>query len=343
MRRLRRFSAILVGIVFLLAGILKLMDPLGAELVVREYLAFFHLGFLRFAASVIAVFLALLEAIVGAALVTGVWRKQTAIVSMSMMGAFTLVTIVLLIFNPKMDCGCFGEAIHLTHLQSFIKNVALLGLLVLAFIPFSKLEPTRKIKYVSFSIASVSICFFLIYSSRNLPLRDFTSYKPGIELEPGVTDLYLCKEDGSYEDELLFDEKVLAISCYSPQKIKNEEWQDIAKLMDRAAEQGYTTLLLSAIDFETMRSIPGALPLMNHCYTVDRRELMALNRSNGGATYLSEGQVLAKWSLRHAPEYAKLAEISELSSAEVLIAENHTSDLKLQAFLLYVFAVVLLL
>ena len=35
--RLRRFCAFIIGLVFLLAGIFKLLDPVGAGLVVEEY------------------------------------------------------------------------------------------------------------------------------------------------------------------------------------------------------------------------------------------------------------------------------------------------------------------
>ena len=47
MKTLRRFSAVLIGIVFFVSGILKFMDPVGTSLIVEAYLNFFKLGFLR--------------------------------------------------------------------------------------------------------------------------------------------------------------------------------------------------------------------------------------------------------------------------------------------------------
>ena len=61
--RLRRLCAFIVGLVFLLAGIFKLLDPVGAGLVVEEYYRFLHLDFLISSAKVVAVALALLEAL----------------------------------------------------------------------------------------------------------------------------------------------------------------------------------------------------------------------------------------------------------------------------------------
>ena len=69
MRVIRRINAVLIGFVFFLAGILKLMDPVGARLVVEEYLKFLHLNFLMGGAGFIGSGMALLEALVGAALI----------------------------------------------------------------------------------------------------------------------------------------------------------------------------------------------------------------------------------------------------------------------------------
>lgn len=128
MRIVRRISAIIIGFVFFVAGLLKLMDPVGAGLVVEEYFKFLHLGFLRPLSYFTGAAGALAETLLGAALLCGVWRRLTGIVTLAVLGAFTILTLVLLIFNPSMDCGCFGEAVHLTHLQSFLKNIALLAL-----------------------------------------------------------------------------------------------------------------------------------------------------------------------------------------------------------------------
>ena len=95
MRTIRRVSAIVIGFVFFLAGVLKLMDPVGSALVVEEYLKFLHIGFLSGLSGVIGVGMALLETLLGAALITGVWRKVTAIAVGIMLGAFTVLTLVL--------------------------------------------------------------------------------------------------------------------------------------------------------------------------------------------------------------------------------------------------------
>ena len=148
MKNVRRLCAVLIGVVFFVAGLLKLMDPVGAGLVVTEYFKFLHLGFLEPAAKVVGIAMALLEAVLGAALIAGVWPKLTGIVSGIVLGAFTILTVVLWIANPPMDCGCFGEVVHLTHAQSLIKNLILCVLWVVAFVPLSKAPVPRRAKYV---------------------------------------------------------------------------------------------------------------------------------------------------------------------------------------------------
>ena len=134
--RIRRFCAILIGLVFLASGLLKLLDPVGTGLIVSEYLKFFRMNFLQGAAKGLGMVLSIVEAGTGAALVSGVFRKATAIITSALILFFTIITLILWIANPVMDCGCFGEAIHLTHGETLLKNVALIALALVAFIPF---------------------------------------------------------------------------------------------------------------------------------------------------------------------------------------------------------------
>ncbi len=340
MRTIKRISAVVIGFVFFFAGFFKLMDPVGAALVAEEYFKFLHLGFLRPVSGFVGSAGAILETLLGAALITGVWRQICGAVTLAVLGFFTVLTAVTLIFNPQMDCGCFGEAIHLTHLQSFIKNLVLLILWAVAFVPPGAQEPTRKVKYVSFSIAGISVCLFFLYSVLSIPLIDFTDYKPGAELNS--PKLSFSDARGEYADSLSLGEKVLVSSVYNPGKLSERKWQKISTLMEQASAAGYTPLLLTASYPEEISTLAGPEPLQ-YTYFADRKTLLTLNRSNGGVTYIADGQIVAKWSINRPPDAGKLAALSATNPTESLIAENNGPKLKLQAFLLYVFAVMLLL
>ena len=206
--RMKRFCGFITGFVFFLSGIVKLMDPAGAGLVMKEYYEFLHLGFLGFSAKFMGVFFALAETVIGTALITGVWRRAVAQCAIALQSFFTLLTLILVIFNPEMDCGCFGEAIHLTHGETFVKNLILLALLLTYYIPRKHLGETRKKKYVSFALVTVSVLAFTVYSWVYIPMIDFTAYKAGAELQAGATvnadDLYesvfTYEKDGIQQD-----------------------------------------------------------------------------------------------------------------------------------------------
>ena len=179
---LRRLSAVLVGIVLLCTGLLKIADPVGTMLIVTEYFKFFHLQALIPAAKVAGILLSLLEASLGVMLITGVLRKLTAWATTILLGLFTLLTLVLWLVNPSMDCGCFGEALHLTHAQSFWKNVVLLALAVLGFLPYRHFGKTHRRKMVSACIAGASLLVAVFYCNTHLPPVDFTDFHLGSEL-----------------------------------------------------------------------------------------------------------------------------------------------------------------
>lgn len=353
MRVIRRISAVLIGFLFFLAGVLKLMDPVGARLIVEEYLKFLHLNFLMGASGVIGSGMALLETLAGAALITGVWRKVAAVTSGVMIFFFTVLTAILYIKNPHMDCGCFGEAIHLTHLQSLVKNIILLTLWTLAFIPFRKLEITRKVKYVSFPIAAVSVCLFLLYSSVNIPLVDFTPFSPGAELmlpediidptDDRTPTLSISDAAGEYVDERLIEGDLIAVSVYYPGKLKAAQWESIQRLMQEAAAEGFTPMILAAATPEMMESYGLTPEVIASTYYADPKKLLTLNRSNGGAAFIQDGMVVTKWHIRHLPDREKLSDLAAEDVTESLLSENNSDRVKLQGFLLYVFAVMLLL
>ena len=385
--RLKRFCGIIAGIVFFLSGIVKLMDPVGAGLVMSEYYRFLHIDFMDFSAKFMGTFFALAETIIGAAIITGVWRRVIAYCASGLQIFFTILTLFLVIFNPKMDCGCFGEAVHLTHMQTFIKNLILLTLLLAYMLPVRHLGETTKRSYVAFSIVSMSVLAFTVYSWIYIPLIDFTAYKPGAELAAGATidpdemfetvftyekegrtetfslqnipdstwtfisadtrkkgdadknivELSFYRPDtGEYMDTLATKGKVMVVSVYDTD-MRAGKWKDISKFMQRAEDTGFTALLLC--------SRAGGVPadLNNKVLISDYKPLISMNRSNGGVTYFSDGILIRKWARISAPDTDELKEIYEDDTTEVSIDRESKGSLALQGFLLYVFAVMLLL
>ena len=198
--KISRFCAILVGLVLLASGLLKLLDPVGTGLIVQEYCRFLHLDFLSGVARWAGVALALLESVLGTALLTGVYRRATAVATQILLAVFTLITILLVVFKPEMDCGCFGEAVHLTHSQSLLKNLILLALVAVAFLPFKDLGEPKKRKYYAFWAVFAGLAVAAVYNQFHLPAVDFTEFAPGNELfasrddSPEEADVFVAQE-----------------------------------------------------------------------------------------------------------------------------------------------------
>ena len=381
--RFRRFCAFAVGVVFLLSGILKLMDPTGSGFIVKAWLDFLHIGFLAPLAVGIAECLALLESVIGAALMSGVWRKITAIASFAIMGFFTILTVVLAIANPVMDCGCFGEAVHLTHIQSLIKNLVICLFLCLAFLPFRELGEPVPVKYVAFAISLLSLILFALWSMIALPLKDYTEFAPGKILEASRSEDYvdlsepvfvyekdgerknfrldnlpdsswtfidskviedeysirpvlsISDAEGEYCDSLAARGKVMVVSVY--RKLHRHNTSGVRDFVSRASASGYVPLILtSSFDY---------LPedLLSLTRRADYKTLATFNRSNGGVTYCVDGQIVRKWSCNFRPDGEKLAELMSEDATSLALESQSKGGLSFQGFLLYIFAVLLLL
>ncbi len=386
----RRFCAFVLGAVFLISGILKLMDPVGSEFIMKSYFSFLHIGFMDFSAKFFGVAFALTEAVLGAALMSGVWRKVVGIAVVALTTFFTLLTLVLLIFNPVMDCGCFGEAIHLTHLQTFVKNVILCALCCGAFIPMRELDRPVKVKYVSFALTACSLVALLIYSLVALPLKDYTAFHPGAMLqaaadeqykdfsEPefiyekdGVTQAFsldalpdsswnfvdsrirqddfaagtvltLTDDAGEYCDSLATKGNVLVVSAY--RKLSAGRIEGIESLVADARAVGLTPIVLVPSDDVLAAASEKHAALEDGLvYYSDYKTLATLNRSNGGATWISDGQIVRKWSYTLRPSGEKLSAALAEDPTALALETQSKGSLALQSFLLYIFAVLLLL
>jgi hypothetical protein len=88
--------------------------------------------------------------------------------------------------------------------------------------------------------------------------------------------------------------------------------------------------------------LPADLCLQN-AYICDHKTLISLNRSNGGVTYFSDGYLIRKWAARNRPDRQQLQAIFDGDDTEVIIDSDSKGRLAFQGFLLYVFAVMLLL
>jgi uncharacterized membrane protein YphA (DoxX/SURF4 family) len=184
MKIIRLICRFVAGLVFIFSGFVKAIDPLGSAYKFHDYFLAFHLDFLQVFSLPLAILMCTAEFIAGFSVVTGFRQKTGIIVLFLLISFFTPLTLVLAITNPITDCGCFGDAIHISNWQTFVKNLILLGLIVYLFIERKKVTEVFK-PLTEWTIAGIVTLAFIVFSVINLiylPVIDFLPYSIGTNI-----------------------------------------------------------------------------------------------------------------------------------------------------------------
>lgn len=174
-------SRLVAGIVFIFSGVVKAIDPLGSTYKFQDYFLAFNMEFLVPLGLPLAILLCTAEFLAGISVLFNIRQEKGIWGLMLLMIIFTPLTFVLALTNPVTDCGCFGDAVHLTNWQTFIKNLILLIPVLYLFVNRKRVTPKHGIIRELTIISAVTILFlaFILYNLRYLPLMDFLPYKTG--------------------------------------------------------------------------------------------------------------------------------------------------------------------
>ena len=135
-----------VGVLFIFSGIVKANDPLGFSYKLEEYFEEFaklgeYAGFLEQLfhfcheyALPQAIFIVILEVILGVAILVRFKTRLTATLLLILIAFFTALTFASAYFGIVKTCGCFGDAIPLTAWESFYKDVILSVFILIIFV-----------------------------------------------------------------------------------------------------------------------------------------------------------------------------------------------------------------
>ena len=96
---------IIVGFVFIYAGILKISDPAGFSDAINNY-KLFPISFVNF----FAITLPWIEVVAGLFLIFGVSVKENSFIISTMLIIFLLAIGISLIRGLNIECGCFGTS-----------------------------------------------------------------------------------------------------------------------------------------------------------------------------------------------------------------------------------------
>lgn len=210
---------LLLALTLVFSGYVKAIDPLGTQYKIQDYLEALALqgvvpDWVTLATSVS---LSAFEFCMGVFLLFAIRRRLVSRLTLAFLFLMTLVTVWLVVANPVSDCGCFGDAVHLTNTQTLIKNIALLVMsAVVAW------WPLRMGRFVSsdnqWIVTNYTILFILLscgWSLYRLPQFDFRPYHvgadilKGMEIPPGApqpefTTTFILRKNG-VEKEFTLD------------------------------------------------------------------------------------------------------------------------------------------
>ena len=181
---------IIVAVTFIFSGFVKAIDPIGTQYKLQDYLGAIGMaGILpNWTLLAVAVFLAAIEFCIGIFLLFAIQRRLISKLTVAFMAFMTMVTVWIVVADPVKDCGCFGDALHLTNTETLIKNIVLL-VCSLAIM----YRPLAMFRFVSKSnqwiVTNYTIVFILVSSGLSLyylPIFDFRPHHIGVNIPRGM-------------------------------------------------------------------------------------------------------------------------------------------------------------
>ena len=177
-------SRVILGITFLFSGFVKIVDPYGSAYKIEDYLSAFNLSSLSFLSMGGSFLQAVLEFLMGAFMLLGIYRRWNSRLILLTMCFMTPLTLYLAIANPVSDCGCFGDVLIITNWQTFYKNIVLLACSIFVIIYRERIGNffTGKTYWLAFLYI---IIFSVVFFARNYyldPLFDFRPYTIGTDI-----------------------------------------------------------------------------------------------------------------------------------------------------------------
>jgi hypothetical protein len=198
MKILIRITQFLVGILFIISGLVKANDPLGLAYKMQEFFELwssslkgshffassFLIGFFDFwhqHALALAITMITLEIGTGVALLLG-WMKNFILnLLLVLMVFFTFLTGYAFLSGKFTNCGCFGDCLPIPPSSSFLKDIALLILVLFLLVGRRYILTISSARFMRFALVfSLFISLaFQWYVLHYLPIADCLPFKKG--------------------------------------------------------------------------------------------------------------------------------------------------------------------
>lgn len=283
---LRISVQLMLGLTFVVSGVLKAVDIYGTELKLIEYANSTGLQFLAEYNMPLSVLLCAFEIFLGLWLMIFIYRT----ISLSLLVATTFLftgTIIYLMINPEKnitDCGCFGEILPMGMSASLLKNIVILMLATYLLWSARNVQIKFNKKYVACIIGCLFASLLLpIYTANNLSLYNPTGYGKGMDLRGNDDFVVLDDNFENVTDTLLNSSEKVYIFVLKQQPTQSEEFK-MKDILEKCKGNSINCFSLANNEYNLPKGI-------NQYYT-DATMLKSLVRSKeNGVIVLKNGIV----------------------------------------------------
>ena len=174
----------LVGLLFIFSGLIKVNDPSGLSYKMQEFFEVWGIHWMNPFSMALAIFMNICEVVAGVGLILGVSKKFFSGFLLLLIIFFTFLTSYVLFSGKITACGCLGDCIPLTPIQTFGKDVILSIMALIIYIKRDYIEPFAPKIATSLILGLSLIGSFLtqLYVLDKLPFLDCLPYKTGNNL-----------------------------------------------------------------------------------------------------------------------------------------------------------------
>jgi uncharacterized membrane protein YphA (DoxX/SURF4 family) len=169
----------LVGLLFIFSGLVKANDPLGLSYKMQEFFEVWGWHGLAPYTLGLSILMIAFEIVAGVAVILGWQMRLFAWLLLLLILFFTFLTGYAVFSGKIKTCGCFGDCIPLTALQSFYKDLFLLAAILFLFYHRKQIQPTlnTRVSVVLLILATVLSFDAQWYVLKHLPFVDCLPYK----------------------------------------------------------------------------------------------------------------------------------------------------------------------
>lgn len=227
LKNITHVARMIMGLVFIISGFVKAIDPWGTSIKVDEYLRSYGWEELLPLSIAISIWLCGAELMMGLMLTFKVRIRFVSIGALFSMVIFTIITLLGATVMPVEDCGCFGHAVSLSPWQSFFKNLLLLPM---AVIIYWRYRPDKIFLFKRSELILAALFFSIsmglgFYCYRHLPLIDFLPYKVGANLPVLIEEANKANRADKVDVVLVFKDKKRG-DRYKEFKMEDTEWHN---------------------------------------------------------------------------------------------------------------------